>query len=86
MSNRKRILKGKYDGALLLLLLALPPLRHQLNNAISSKDSLEYVRARPPRLRHRLPTVGVEHNNEHPTRTFGTVHLVASDRTTSLAL
>src|SRR5207244_13326474 len=83
MSSRKRILKAKCVGGALRW-PALFPLRPQLP-VIFSKRSLEYVRARHLRLRHRPLTAGVQlHHDEHPTRTIAAVHLVssASDRTT----
>ena len=83
MSNRKQILRAKCAGEALPW-RARSPLRRQLR-VISSKRSLEYVRARSPRLRHRRLTAGVEHHqDEHPTRTIAAVHLAssASDRTT----
>ena len=88
MSNRKQILKAKCVGEALLLWPVLYPLRRQLPE-ISSNGSLECIRARRPRLRHRHLTAGVEHHHdEHPTRTFAAVHLVssASDRTTYFVL
>jgi len=87
MSNRKRILRAKYASEALPW-RARSPLRRQLL-VISSKRSLEYVRARRLRLRHRRLTAGVEHHqDEHPTRIIATVHLVssASDRTTLFVL
>ena len=88
MSNRKQILRAKCVGEALLLWPVLYPLRRQLP-AISSNGSLECIRARRPRLRHRHLTAGVEHHHdEHPTRTIAAVHLVssASDRTTYFVL
>jgi hypothetical protein len=86
MSNLKQILRAQCVGEALLW-PALSPLRRQLP-AISSNGSLECIRARRLRLRHRHLTAGVEHHHdEHPTRTIA-VHLVsfASDRTTSFLL
>jgi hypothetical protein len=88
MSNRKQILRAKCVGEALLLWPVLYPLRRQ-RPVISSKKSLECIRARRPRLRHRHLTAGVEHHHdEHPTRTIAAVHLVssASDRTTYFVL
>src|ERR1044071_4885636 len=71
MSSRKRILKAKYVGGALRW-PALFPLRRQLP-VISSKRSLECIRARHLRLRHRRLTAGVEHHHdEHPSRTIAT--------------
>ena len=87
MSNRKQILRAKCAGEALRW-PALFPLRRQLP-VISSKRSLEYIRARRLRLRHSHLTAGVEHHhNEHPTRTIAAVHFVssASDRTTYFVL
>ena len=88
MSNRKQILRAKCVGEARLLWPVLSPLRRQLP-AISSNGSLECIRARRLRLRHRHLTAGVEHHHdEHPTRTIAAVHLVssASDRTTYFVL
>jgi len=88
MSSRKQILREKCGGEARLLWPALSPLRRQLP-AISSNGSLECIRARRLRLRHRHLTAGVEHHHdEHPTRTIAAVHLVssASDRTTYFVL
>jgi hypothetical protein len=87
MSNRKQTLRAKCVGKALLLPV-LYPLPRQLP-AISSNGSLECIRARHLRLRHRHLTAGVEHHHdEHPTRTIAAVHLVssASDRTTYFVL
>ena len=87
MSNRKQILRAKCVGEALLWPM-LHRQRRQLP-AISSNGSLECIRARRLRLRHRHLTAGVEHHHdEHPTRTIAAVHLVscASDRTTYFVL
>ena len=87
MSNQKRTLRAKYASAVLQW-PARSLLRRKLH-VISFKRSLEYIRARRLRLRHRRLTAGVEHHhNEHPTRIIATVHLVssASDRTTYFVL
>src|SRR5438128_12338670 len=87
MSNRKQILKAKCVGEALLWPM-LYRQRRQLP-AISSNGSLECIRARRLRHRHRHLTAGVEHHHdEHPTRTIAAVHLVssASDRTTYFVL
>src|SRR5262245_3274521 len=89
MSNRKQIPKAKCASEAPQWLAPLSPLRHR-PPAISSKNSLEYVRARRPHLRHpNRPAAGVEHHHdEHPTRAIAAVHLVssASDRTTFFVL
>ena len=87
MSNRKQILRAKCGGEGLLLRPALFPVQRQLPE-ISSNGSLEYTGNLRLRHRHLRLTVGVEQQDEHPTRTIAAVHLVscASDRTTYFAL